>query len=277
MIIVNQKALGTHEYHHWMSSREKLNIIELMGQYSQVYEYQTIDQLDFELEMRVRILKAAVLLDKSGAEFTWLRNSKCNEKYWRRTPNGAFILKTNVSPHTGIADIFVNGPKYAFECATAIVIIFYKAVLDSVDKNVFDQLFSGLYLYDWQHDQDLDLPVHDGRDFLPGDCVYFKNPEYNPKTPQWRGENSIVMGKNLYYGHGIGMRTSQFIIDYLNKKRQEHSHQSAFLTTEITRLNFRYLSQFTFKAPRDPSYTHPSLYQSSKLVRAGIGSKTYIF
>jgi protein-glutamine gamma-glutamyltransferase len=277
MIIVNQKMLSADENHHWMSSREKLKIIEMMGHYSQVYEYQTIDQLDFELEMRVQILKAAVLLDKSGAKFTWLSNSKCNEKYWRRTPNGAFILRTNVSPHTGIADIFVNGAKYAFECATAIVIIFYKAVLDSFGKNVFDQLFSGLYLYDWQHDQDLDLLVHNGTDYLPGDCVYFKNPEYNPRTPQWRGENSIVMGKNLYYGHGIGMRTSQFIIDYLNKKRHEHSHQSAFLTTEITRLNFRYLSQFSFKAPRDPAFTHPSLYQPFKLVRAGIGSKTYIF
>jgi protein-glutamine gamma-glutamyltransferase len=277
MIIVNQKALGTNEYHHWISSREKLNIIEMMGQYSQVYEYQTIDQLDFELEMRVQIMKAAVLLDKSGAEFTGLRYSKCNEKYWRRTPNGAFILKANVPPQTGIADIFRNGKKYAFECATAIVIIFYKAVLESVDKNVFNQLFSGLYLYDWQHDQDLDLPVHDGRDFLPGDCVYFKNPEYNPKTPQWRGENSIVMGKNLYFGHGIGMRTSQFIINYLNKKRQKNSHQPAYLTTEITRLNFRYLNQFKLIASRDDSYKHYFLYQPSKLVSAEIGSKTYIF
>jgi protein-glutamine gamma-glutamyltransferase len=277
MIIVNQKTLGTNEYHHWMSSKEKLKIIEMMGHYSQVYKYQSIDQLDFELEIRIQILKAAVLLDKSGAKFTGLRTSKCNEKYWTRIPNGAFILKTNVSPHTGIADIFRNGKEYAFECATAMVIIFYKAVLDSLGKNVFNQLFSGLYLYDWQHDQDLDLLVHVGTDYLPGDCVYFKNPEYSPKTPQWRGENSIVMGKNLYFGHGIGMRTSQFIINYLNKKRRKNSHQPAYLTTEITRLNFRYLNQFPLIAQRDPSSTLPSLYQPSKLVRAGIGSKTYIF
>jgi protein-glutamine gamma-glutamyltransferase len=250
-----------------------MSILEMMGQYSQKYEYQTIGEIDFELEMRVQIMKAAVALDKSDAEFTTLRTSICNPRYWMRHPSGAFIIRDDVPPHAGLTDIFISGKKYAFECATAMVIIFYKAILETLGKNVFDELFAGLFLYDWQHDQDLDLQVHSGRDYLPGDCVYFKNPAVNPKTSYWRGENGIMMEKNLFFGHGMGMRTSQFIIKFLNSKRIPHSQEPAYLTTDITRMNFQYLRQFAQSGPRDPS-SLPS--QPSNLVRAEIGSRTYI-
>lgn len=271
VITINQKLMEVSQIGHGISSSEKLHIIELMGKSSRVYEYESIEQLEFELEMRLQTIHAAVLLYKSGAKFATFRTSKCNEKYWTLTEKGAFVLKPNVLPQTGIEDIFMNGKKYAFECATAIVIVFYKAVLESIDKNQFNRLFSGLYLYDWQYDQDLDLRIHEGTDFLPGDCVYFKNPEYHPNTPHWQGENAIVMDQNLYYGHGIGFRTGKFIIDFLNSKRKENSHQSAFLMRRIMRLNFHYFSHFRSQALRENSFQH-----SSQLIISKIGSKTYL-
>ena len=47
-----------------------------------------------------------------------------NDAYWRVSEAGALELRYQVEPSTGIKDIFENGSKYAFECATAIVIVF---------------------------------------------------------------------------------------------------------------------------------------------------------
>ncbi len=146
--------------------------------------------------------------------------SRCNEKYWKRTDNGGFQLLPTVSPHQAIDDIFYNGHEYAFECATAVIIIFYKAVLNNIGKANFNRLFADLYLHDWQYDEDLELHGYKGSDYLPGDCAYFKNPDYNPDTPQWKGENTIVLDETLYFGHGIGITTRERIIEVLNLKRK---------------------------------------------------------
>ncbi|MFC3886015.1 protein-glutamine gamma-glutamyltransferase [Bacillus songklensis] len=276
MIKINQKLIEVSQIGYGISSSEKSKILELMGKYSKVYEYETMEQLEFELEIRLQIIRAAVLLYKSGVKFATFSRSKCNEKYWRLTEKGAFVLKPNVLPQTAIEDIFLNGSKYAFECATAIVIIFYKAVLESIDKEQFNRLFSGLYLYDWQYDQDLDLRTHEGTDFLPGDCVYFKNPEYDPKTPQWQGENAIILDENLYYGHGIGITTRQVIINFLNTKRKKNSNKSAYLTHRITRLNVNYLSQFRLKTFRENSLICQHVCHFSNLIISEIGSNTYL-
>ncbi|MDQ0247054.1 protein-glutamine gamma-glutamyltransferase [Bacillus fengqiuensis] len=272
MIKINQKWLDVNQIEGGILSNEAAEILQSMGKYSKVYEYETMEQLEFELALRLQIMEAAVLLYNSGVGFATFRTSKCNEEYWKLTEKGAFILKPNVLPQTGIEDIFRNGNKYAFECATAMVIVFYKAVLESIDKRQFNRLFAGLYLYDWQYDDDLGLDSHKGTDFLPGDCVYFKNPDYNPKTPQWQGENAIILDENLYYGHGIGVTTRQVIIDFLNTKRKKNPDRAAFLTSQIARPNFRYLSRFRSAALRENS-EHVCCF--SNVIISTIGSKTY--
>jgi protein-glutamine gamma-glutamyltransferase len=214
------------------------------------------------------------LLYKSGAEFAIFQKTKCNEQYWRLTKKGAFELKKSVLPHTAIEDIFLNGRKHAFECATAMVITFYKVALESIGKEQFNQLFSNLYLYDWQYDQDLGLDVHPGTDFLPGDCVYFKNLDYNPKTPEWQGENAIVLEGGLYYGHGIGMTDEQGMIEILNTKRKKYPDKSAFLEQRITRPDFNYLSHFASKIARGNSMKS-CVRCFPNLIVCQIGSKTY--
>jgi protein-glutamine gamma-glutamyltransferase len=260
-----------------LSSSKKIKIAELMAESGSIYEYRTIEQLEFELEMRLQVIDAAVSLNKSGVEFSTFMTSRCNERYWRRTQKGAFALRRNILPQTAIEDIFLNGNEYAFECATAIVIIFYKAVLQSIDKGQFNRLFTGLYLYDWLTDQDLGIHTHKSTDFIPGDCVYFKNPDVSPKTPQWQGENAIVLDKNLYYGHPIGIRTRQFIIDFLNTQRKEDAYRSAYLSNQITLPDFQYLHQFRSKTLRENISIFQYFRHSSKIIICEVGSKTYVF
>lgn len=276
MILINQELMHVSQLDHGFFSKEKMKIIELMGKYSRVYHYHSIRQLEFELEMRIQIIRAAELLSKSGAKFSTFSTSNCNENYWLRTEQGAFFLKPQVMPQTAIEDIFVNGDKYAFECATAIVIVFYKAVLETIDNQEFNRLFTDLFLYDWQHEQDLDLRIDKGTDFLPGDCVYFKNPEFDPRTPWWQGENAIVVDKDLYYGHGIGIQTGEIITQFLNSKRKNGAVQSAFLLNEITRINLDKLIHFQKKKTRDNFPQFSQLCHSHNLIVSQIGAKTYL-
>lgn len=276
MIIINQKLMDVSQIGQGSLSKEKVKCAELMAKYSQVYEYETVEQFEFELEMRTQIIHSAVLLNKSGVKFATFQTSKCNEKYWHLTEKGAFVLKKGVLPQTGIADIFMNGNMYAFECATAIVIIFYKAVLETIDNQHFNRLFSDLYLYDWHYDQDLMLQIHRGTDFLPGDCVYFKNPEFNPETPYWQGENAIVIDHDLYYGHGIGIKTSQVILGFLNTKRKKNATESSFLMDQITRLNLHTLIQLKLTGLRAKYLIFPPICHSSNLIISEIGTKNYL-
>ena len=81
--------------------------------------------------------------------------------------------------------------------------------------------------------------------FLPGDVVYFNNPDFNPETPWWRGENAVVLEDGTYFGHGLGIGTAEQIIQALNKTRKPGSNQSAYLTNLVTRPSFKHLAKFS--------------------------------
>ena len=96
----------------------------------------------------------------------------------------------------------------------------------------------------WQHlDPNMDIEhVRDLTDYLPGDCRYFKNPDVDPLTPEWQGENTIDLGNETYYGHGIGIRTSDKIIDVLNRFRKDDADTSAYLMNAATNPNYKLLA-----------------------------------
>ena len=124
MIKINQKWLDVSQVQLGIPSERASKILQLMGKYQNVYEYETMEQLHFEIEMRLQVINTAHLLHKSSAHFTIITLSKANEQFWRVTDEGAFELQPFVLPHAAIEDIFVNGRKYAFECATAMLIVF---------------------------------------------------------------------------------------------------------------------------------------------------------
>lgn len=216
--------------------------IAKLNESSMVYEYESLEQLKFEMNMRVNIIKASRDLLRSRMAFRVFRQTMCNESYWNRTNDGGFEIKEGIKASEGIKDIFNNGSRYGTECATAIIIIYYKALVDVYPEELFNRMFPKIKLMNWHYDRDLGVDYYKNlTDYLPGDCRYFKNPEVDPKTPQWQGENTIDLGDGNYYGHGIGIKNAEGIIKTLNSKRKEGATVEAELLDSATRPDFKYL------------------------------------
>ncbi|WP_246629275.1 protein-glutamine gamma-glutamyltransferase [Mesobacillus maritimus] len=211
------------------------------------FEYFTTEELRFELRLRENIIKAAIDLNDSGAVFTSFQYSNFNPAYWSKGRNG-YLLRPDVLPTEAIQDIFINGKLYGFECSTAMVIVFYKAVLDSIRHSAFNYLFNNLLVWNWNYDPDLQIITRRGEAYVPGDVIYFSNPDY--KEPIWIGANAVVLGGNQYYAHGIGIKTAAEMIAALNSLRKEGATRSAYVLKQHSRLNVRYLFQFS-NLPRD--------------------------
>lgn len=223
-------------------SGKQREIYDHLDQSLTLFEYDSTFQLLFEIRLREQIIEAALKLKEASVAFTSFKYSKFNPIYWTKGPRG-YLLNPNVRPSDAIADIFENGEEYGFECSTAMVIIFYKAVLESIRIADFNYLFRGLLVWNWNYDPDLAIITLEGSEFIPGDVVYFMNPDF--ELPIWRGENAVVLGKGLYYGHGIGIGTADEMIEALNTLRKKDSTTSAYMLKQHSRLNFKYLSQFS--------------------------------
>jgi protein-glutamine gamma-glutamyltransferase len=238
----------------WPSDRIERIIIQRMHEDQIVYSYQSIDELSFELKLRKNIITSARAMNQGDAQFEIFTNSRCNSQYWNLTNFGGFQLRHDVIPSDAIQDIFKNSSLYAFECATAKVIIYYHAVLNSIGEELFNQLFQNLYLYSWHFDADLGIQSIHADHFLPGDVVYFNNPDVNPETSWWRGENAVVLEDGTYFGHGLGIMTSEQMIEALNKMRKPESHQSAYLMNSVTRPAFKHLAKLSILPQRFATY-----------------------
>ena len=221
-------------------------IIEKLSKSAKLYEYSDQDELTFEISLRKNIINASIALYRGRLGFRTFHESKCNEAFWERMQNGGFTLKKDIKPSDAINDIFQNTRRYATECATAIVMIYYKAVLDAYSSDLFNKTFTEITLMNWQQLDDI-LGVTTYRrlsDYLPGDCRYFRNPDVNPLTPEWQGENAIDLSNGRYYGHGIGIGGPDRIIAALNANRIEDAQASAYLMETATRPNFNSIYQY---------------------------------
>lgn len=200
---------------------------------------------EFEQKVRDSTVKAAQALSRSGMEFRVFRRSMANPKYWQRTGEGGFRLQAGVQPAEAIADIFRNGHLYGTECSTAMPIVYYKAMLDVMPTELFNKLYPGIQLMNWQYlDRDLYLVRLSGAsDLLPGDARYFKNPDVDPTHPEWQGENVFYLGGGKYWGHGMGTATGDQIIRNLNRLRRDGATREAYLMDEVTRQDYKALAR----------------------------------
>jgi protein-glutamine gamma-glutamyltransferase len=272
MIKINHKWLDVSQIQPGTASAKSLETLQCLAEDSNVFEYRNFGDFNFEIQLRNRVIEAAIALDKSGPDFSTLEESQSNQRYWHLSKDGTFTLQPGILPHAALVDIFMNGGLYAFECGTAMVVTFLKAILDLIGPRNFDYLFSDLFLYDFRPPRNMALIVHQGRDYSPGDCVYFKNPDHDLATPEWQGENAILLGNNLFYGHGIGITTAQGIIDELNSNRKPFATISAFLTTHIIFLDSSFYRQFQLNRAK-PDHCPVSL---SNYIVSEIGSKIYL-
>ncbi|SFE86997.1 protein-glutamine gamma-glutamyltransferase [Alteribacillus iranensis] len=222
----------------WIPGSIEHTIYHAMSTSPDHFSFPTETDLKFTVECRKRILTNANAMNRSHAQFEVFARSRCNPRYWLRTRTGGFQLRSGVSPAAAIEDIQVNSSQYAFECATAMMIILYQSVLHMIGPQMFDRLYTDLYLYSWEADPDLGLSADHTASIIPGDVVYFHNPDFYPKTSPWRGENAIAMGNSIFFGHGIGMRKAEEIVHILNQHRRRGSMRSAYLMSTATRLDF---------------------------------------
>ena len=222
------------------------SVFDTMLKSPETYRYDNAGQLITELKLRNSIVKAARDLAGSGVAFEVFRDSKANPEFWNRTVNGGFQLKENVRPSDAIRDIYQNGTLYGTECSTAMFIVWYKALLDVLPVEQFNKLYSSIYLMNWMHlDRDLALvELSETTDELPGDARYFMNPEVDPLTPEWQGENVFYLGNGQYYGHGIGIEDAKTMVRILNGERKEGAAKSAYLIDSVKRQNYLYLAKY---------------------------------
>ena len=152
------------------------------------------------------------------------------------------MLKPGAMPDEAVSDIFTNGREYAFECSTAMVVVFYYAVLLSIGPRHFNRLFQNLLVWNWNYDENLKIITKSGRDYIPGDVVYFHNPDF--QNPVWIGENAVYMGNDMYYGHDIGIVAKKEMIEALNQLRKPGAKRSAYMLPQHSRLDFRFYMGF---------------------------------
>lgn len=246
MILISNNAIDADrlksEYPQGSIER---NIIDIMHSSSHSYTYTHLNQLKFELALRKNIVEASKMLNGSRMGFRVFRKTRCNERFWKRTPEGGFLLREHVKPSDAINDIFINGPKYATECATAMVIVYYKALLNVYSEVLFNKEFPVIHLMNW-HYLDPKLAeiglLRGAADYMPGDRRYFSNPDVDPETPYWQGENVIDLGNGLYYGHGVGIYNKDVFIRVLNRNRRD-GDESAYLLDSVGRSDFKKLAR----------------------------------
>lgn len=234
--LISQYQPGSAEY----------EFLDKLAKSTHVYRYESLEELAFETDLRRNIIKASYALYRGRLKFRTFHESVCNEAYWYRRNDGGFVLKKDVKPSDAVNDIFLNTRLYGTECSTAIVMIYYKAVLDSYGENLYNAAFQEIILMNWRQIDELMGAALYRRlpDYVPGDCRYFRNPDVNPLTPEWQGENTIELGNGLHYGHGIGIGNPGMFIEALNRNRIEGSPVSAYLMDNATRPDFKGLYQY---------------------------------
>jgi len=250
MILIDNKPLELSLLSEYPDNSIEKQVLNTMTASAEEYRYKTLDELKFELMLRRETVNAAIDLNKSRFSFAIFTRSRCNPDYYERTMNGGFRMKNNVRPSDAIMDIFINGQKYANECATAMVIVYYRALLNVFGVNAFNKVFDKIYLMNWQISEPLLKEIGIPRrvpELLLGDRGYFMNPDVDPKTPEWQGENVIVLPYSMYYGHGIGITTADKIIRALNQNRRRNSTRSAYFMDTAARPNYRKLAKVYYE------------------------------
>ncbi|KKK38099.1 protein-glutamine gamma-glutamyltransferase [Mesobacillus campisalis] len=239
MILISGVPLQQNE--NWQFGSIEKTIIQQMQDAPINYSYNSGHELLFELKVRKNIIQSAIEMNNSQAVFTSFEYARCNPRNWQLTRAGGFLLRPDVQPADAILDIYRNSSQYAFECATAIPIIYYHAILNSIGSYSFNLLFRNLYLYSWHTDTDLGVITFYSNHFIPGDVLYVNNPDFDRRTPQFRGVNAVVLNDGRLFGHGFNIRTSEEMIQILNEKRTPGSSRLAYITKLVTRPSFKYL------------------------------------
>ncbi len=196
-----------------------------------------------EIAFRARVVQAAKDLAASGASFSAsAADDKVNLNLWTMGFGGRMQVRkfladgTIGKPSAALRDIFTRGTAYGFECATAMMVIYHKAMLDHVGEDAFDAMFTEprhLAFFRWSIEDDdfVDVKklVHKPMPLQPGTHYYYKNPDAAPENSAFGGENVLYLGEGQFYAHGIVgvggtyVVTEKDIVDTLSALRRPGS------------------------------------------------------
>ena len=179
-----------------------------------------------DLAFRAAVVRAGHDLAASGATFAGnSKEDKVNEVLWTQGYGGRMAVRKWMpdgsigKPSVALRDIFKNGDKYGFECATAMMVIYHKAILDHVGDEAFDRMFSEprqLKFFRWSVEDDDFTEVkrlaHRPSTLKPGSHYYYKNPGAAPENSAWGGENVIYLGDGKFYAHGIRGASGSYVV-----------------------------------------------------------------
>lgn len=197
------------------------------------------------LTLDAAVVGAAHDMAQAKHKFAGIEEAKFSGKFFE--PNGTpgtFELKPGVSPSEAVQDIFANPKDYEFECATAIVVTYYKATLDALGPEAFDRIAKDLTIGPWRMEGDLRSNLREQgsagaraqpgfeETLRPGDYTYFKNWDvsYQGRVAGWQGENVIYLGDGKYYGHPFGVTTEAEIRTMMDLYRVDGSQTPPGLT-----------------------------------------------
>ena len=204
-----------------------------------------------DLAFRQAVVQAGKDLAKSGVAFAARSGEdRVNKELWTLGYGGKMQVRKWLhgggigKPSEALRDIFSNGKAYSFECATAMMVIYHKAILDHIGDEAFDRLFSeprNLKFFRWQV-EDSDFTevkrlAHRPSKLMPGSHYYYKNPDASEENSAFGGENVIYLGDGTFYAHGIRGASGTFevtekeILDCLRRLRRAEA------TTEPYRID----------------------------------------
>jgi protein-glutamine gamma-glutamyltransferase len=189
------------------------------------------------------MVKACEDMDRAKHEFALIKDQTFSSTFWEGEGGGTFHIKPGVRPSDALKDIFANPAAYKFECATALVIVHEKAMLDLVGEADFDRLCPKLRIGPWETDDTFVEHVRSEgsalreasrdrrRTLRAGDYGYFKNWQVSDegRDAGWQGENVIALGDGRFYGHPFGITDEKTIVDHLNAQRRFGAWKSAGL------------------------------------------------
>ena len=179
-----------------------------------------------ELAFRAHVVHAAKALAAGGASFAGSADGdKVNKDLWTMGFGGRIQVRKFMpdgsigKPADALRDIFTNGRAYGFECATAMMVIYHKAILDHVGDKAFNEMFSEpkqLAFFRWSIEDDdfLDVKklVHKPMPLQPGSHYYYTNPDASAENSAFGGENVLYLGAGEFYAHGIVGSSGTYIV-----------------------------------------------------------------
>lgn len=190
------------------------------------------DNLRSNIKAAMKQAESAINYLRDGDEHS-CGTSLLDSRYWETcystytynnvdycSPKGWKVVKGKKTSEA-IKSIFAATTPNFMECKSTLVVVYYKAILDTFGDEVFNKAFPNLFI-SWNDKLHLEtltleknpLLLEEGALLLEeGDWVYFEgHPGYDAvmgNSGLGRGENTIYMGNDKYSGLGCEEKTEE--------------------------------------------------------------------